>query len=186
MFRHFNKIFLTVLIFIVTLGLLFGAYFFYKQFFVNQPLSVTLDNSELIAQYELIHERKRPVLKVQLNKVDDLAIEFQRFLNTSGQILIEKDLQLELSSRPNSRLLEFYREINPGLYEATSLNNFTTLQSILIGKNQEYDLTKASLTISEDFIFLQLEDNGDYLYYILNRHEKSLPNIINNLGCDVK
>jgi len=184
--KHFNQVFLTVLIFIITLGLLFGAYFFYKQFFVNQPLSVTLDNSELIAKYELINERKNPVLRVQFRKVENLSNEFQKFLKTSGEILTEKDLQLELFSNPNPRLLEFYQEVNPALYEALSVGNYVKLQDILKEKNQEYGLTKVSLTISEGYIYLQLEDDTNYLYYILNRHENSFPRIINNIGSDME
>lgn len=186
MSKHINKILLIVLIFIVTLGLLFGAYFFYKQFFVNQPLSVTLDNSELIAQYELINERKNPILKIKLQKNHDLSYEFQRFLKTGGEMLTEKGLQLELYSNPNPGLLGFYQEINPALYEALSLNNYVELQEILKEKNQDYGLTKASLQISEDYLFLQLEDGDNYLYYILNRHSESFPKIINNIGSDME
>lgn len=184
--KHLNKILLILTIFIVTLGLLFGAYFFYKQFFINQPLSLTLDNSELIAKYELIDERKEPVLLIKLSQVDDLANEFQRFLSIGGQTLTEKNLQIKLTSNPNTRLLEFYHQINPALYEAQSLNNFVNLQAILLEKNKEFYLTKVQLTISKDYIFVQLEDEHDYLYYILNRHENSFPSIINDIGSDIE
>jgi hypothetical protein len=186
LFKPFNKIFLTVLIFFTALGLLFGGYFFYKHFFVNQPLSLTLDNSALIAKYELVSEGKKPIIKLQLNKVDDLAYEFPKFLTTSGQILTEKDLELELASHPNAKLLKFYQEINPALYEALSLGNYTNLQNVIAEKNSQYGLTKVNLGVSENYIYLQMEDNEDYLYYILNKNNDSFPKIINNIGSDVQ
>lgn len=184
--KPLKKLIIIVGISALTLGVLFGAYFFYTHFFIQEPLSTTLDNSELIGKYQMDNNHKKPVLKLKLNKVDDLAGEFQHFLANSGQLLTEKDLQVELFSNPNAKLLHFYQEINPTLYEVLSLNNFSSLQKELEMKNQQYGLTNIKLIISIDYLFLQLEDNENYLYYILNRDKNSYPEIINNIGSDME
>lgn len=186
MSKYFNRIIKIAAIFAVTLGVLFGAYFFYTQLFVKEPLSVTLDNSELIAEYQLGNSNKKPVLKIKLNMVKNLNNEFLNLINNTAQLLTKKDLQIQLSSNPNERLLDFYHDINPSLYEALSLNNFSKLQEKLEDKNQQYGLSEINLTISQDFLFLQLHDNNNYLYCILNRDNNSYPQIINNIGSDIQ
>lgn len=186
MSKGFNKIIITVVIFLVTLGLLFGAYFFYTQIFVQEPLSVTLDNSELIGEYRLEKSQKEPVLKVRLNKVSNLAGQFEHLLTSANEVLTKKNLHLELSSNPNEKLVDFYQEINPVLYEALSLNNFSDLHEKLRESGLQYGLSVAKLTISRDYLYLQLEDNDNYLYCILNRDKNSFPQIINNIGSDLK
>lgn len=186
MSKPLKKFIITAGITVLTLGVLFGAYFFYTHFFIQEPLSITLDNSELIGKYQLDNNHKKPVLKLKLNRVGDLAGEFQYFLNNSSQLLKEKDLQVELFSNPNAKLLNFYQEINPTLYEVLSLNNFSDLQKELEVTNQQYDLSEIKLIISTGYLFLQLEDNENYLYYILNRDKDSYPEIINNIGSDME
>lgn len=175
---------LTLLVSLFTLGLLLGTYFFYKHFFVNQPLSVTLDNSELVNKYQIIQDRKKPVLKIEFNKVNDLAYEFQQFLIESGQILTEKELELEITSKPNHKILNFYQEVHPSLYEALELGNYSELQEKIKEINETNLLTKADLSITKDYVYLQLEDKEYYLYTIFNRHENSFPKITNIMGSD--
>jgi len=184
-FKHLNKFMMIFLIFIITTGVLFGAYFLYKQFFVNQPLSVTLDNSELISEYQFIQDRKNPILKIKLSQVENFAELFQGFLTSGGQVLTEKDLELQISSSPNAKLLEFYQEIHPSLFEAAALGNYSKLQQKIKDENKNNKLSEAHLTISENYIFLELEDDDRYLYYVLNRIENSFPRIINNMGSDI-
>ncbi|KJS82782.1 MAG: hypothetical protein JM58_13935 [Peptococcaceae bacterium BICA1-8] len=183
MFKHLNKFMFIFLIFVLTTGVLFGAYFLYKQFFVNQPLSVTLDNSELISEYQFIQDRKKPILKIKLNRVENFSELFQGFLTSSGQVLTEKHLEIQLSSSPNAKLIEFYQEINPSLFEAITLGNYSELQQKIEDGNN--NLSKARLTISEKYIFLELEDDDRYLYYVLDRHNDNFPRIINNMGSDI-
>ncbi|KJS23424.1 MAG: hypothetical protein VR72_00960 [Clostridiaceae bacterium BRH_c20a] len=185
MFKHLNKFMMIFLIFVITTGVLFGAYFLYKQFFVNQPLSETLDNSELISEYQFIQDRNKPLLKIKLNQAENFAELFQGFLTSSGRVLTEKDLELQLSSNPNAKLLDFYQEIHPSLFEAAVLGNYSKLQQKIKDENINSKLSKAGLTISANYIILELEDADRYLYYVLNRVDNSFPRIINNIGSDI-
>ena len=90
MSKYFNRIIKIAAIFAVTLGVLFGAYFFYTQLFVKEPLSVTLDNSELIAEYQLGNSNKKPVLKIKLNMVKNLNNEFLNLINNTAQLLTKR------------------------------------------------------------------------------------------------
>jgi len=182
--KKLRQVLLTVLIALLTLGLLLGVYFIYNQFFVNQPLSAALDNSTLIAKYKLTQKNKNPVLKVKLMQVADFATEFQNFLIKSDGILTDKHLVVEIYSNPNQRITDFYQEIHPSVYEALFLGNYSELQEKLKDEADKLKLSKVGLTITEDFLYLQLEDNKNYLYYMFNRHENVFPKIV-NMGSDM-
>jgi len=184
--KNAGRILFTLLISITTFGLLFGAFFFYQEKFINKPLTTFLDNSQFINEYQVLTRENSSFLILQLQNTDDLADEFQSFLKESGEILSKEDFTLEIYSNPSQNLLDFYQEIQPAIYEALTLGNFTELQDRLTAKQKEYKLKEVKLTINQDFLFLQLEDQDNYLYHIYNRSEQVVPKVINHLGSDIK
>ncbi|MFZ5943631.1 MAG: hypothetical protein ACOYVD_05955 [Bacillota bacterium] len=181
---NIKKILLSCLAFLLTLGILFGAYFFYKQFFVNQPLSITLENSEFIAKYEITQDKANPTLNLYVNQTADFSSAFTDFINQSGQLMNKKDLMVKIASKPNGKLRDFYQEIHPSVFEALLHGNYTQLQDKLNILNEEFTLSKAVLTITEDYIFLQLEDGSSYLYSIFTINKERKPRFINQIGSE--
>ena len=178
-----NKIFYTGLIAFLTLGVLLGGNYLYNQFFVNQPLSSALENSKLIKSHQLTQKGKFPHLKLELAVVSDFPQEFAKFLNNSGDLLLDKPVYLELQSKPNENIHDFYQEIHPVIYETLTLGNFSTLQEKLRLAAKEAELSKAKLTVNQNHLYLQLEDKDSYLYLVFNRTSE-FPVIVNELGSD--
>ncbi|MFZ7102575.1 MAG: hypothetical protein ACOWWO_07945 [Peptococcaceae bacterium] len=182
MFKSYKKIMVSIFVFIIMLAILMGVYHFYKQYFVNQPLSVTLDNSDFIADYTIVEEGEKPVLRLELNKTRNLQHDFLDFLHNSQKLIEEKSLTVEITTRPNESLLTMYQQIHPAVYEALEIGNYTSLQDRLQKINKELILTRAELAITDDFLLLQLEDGDAYLYCVFNKGENSTPKILNVIG----
>ena len=184
MYTKLNKILYTGIIALLTLGVLVGGNYLYQQYFVNQPLSTALENASLIKSHQFTQKGKAPVLKLELVNVQNFPQEFQNFLNNSGDLLLDKPIYLELQSNPNENILDFYQEVHPAIYETLALGNFSQLQEKVSHGSRDYGLTEAKLTVNNDYLYLQLEDQDHYLYLVFNRSDE-FPMIVNELGSDI-
>ena len=183
MIGKLNRVVYTGVIALLTLGVLLSGYFFYNKYFINQPLSTVLENSNIITSYELSEKSHSPLLKLKLSPTVNFAKEFQNFLNNNEQMLSKKPIYLELQSNPNKKILKFYEEAHPVIYETLSLGNYSHLQEKINYLAQDYGLTKPKLTIDDKYLYLQLEDKENYLYLMFNRSDED-PLIVNGLGSD--
>jgi len=93
---------------------------------------------------------------------------------------------VEVLSNPNEKLKTFYKEIHPAVYEALALGNYTDLQEKIKKEAVNLKLSKADLIITNNNLYLQLEDKKNYLYCIFTREQDSYPKIMNNMGSDIK
>lgn len=184
MIGKLNKVVFTGVIALLTLGVLLGGYFFYNKYFINQPLSTALESSKIITNYELTEKSHSPLLKLELSPTTDFAQEFQDFLNNNYEMLLNKPINLELQSNPNEKILEFYEEAHPLIYETLSLDNYSHLQEKINYLANSYGLKKTKLTVNDKYLYLQLEDQESYLYLMFNR-SNDYPMIVNGLGSDI-
>lgn len=173
--QNIRKIFFVFLISLVTLGLLLGIYMFYDNFFIKKQLSSSLENSPLINRYEL----GETSLLLHLNRVDNLPKAYLDFLENNKKNLKNEKYSIQLISNPNKNLENFYEEINPIIYEAIYNHNYANLQQYMKNSLQDYQLTKLKLFITDDYLFLQMEDKDFYFYKIFNLKTETVPLLIN-------
>ncbi|SMB96286.1 hypothetical protein SAMN00017405_1495 [Desulfonispora thiosulfatigenes DSM 11270] len=183
MFKKTSKLMIVFGIMMMTLGILLFGYFFYEHQFLQKPLTNVLDNNSFIEKYEL-NEKSKTTLKIKVSKVDSFPKDFQDFMENSASNLLDQDLALEIYSNPNSKLNAFYQDIHPAVYEAQALGNFVNLQEKFNSLSQDLSVTNSKLTITNDYLFLQIEDGEYYLYKVFRRQTDEHPTIINNIGSD--
>lgn len=180
--RKFSKKMLVIVVtFFVIFLLLMGGYYFYQQYFISQPLSLTLDNSKLIDEYTIEENQEQLVICLDLNKTETLSDDFYQLLKKGSQ-LKKENLIIQIQSKPNENLLTVYQQLNPTIYEVLELGNYAFLQDRLKEFEKEKNLNKAEITVTDEFIFIILEDEEAYLYSIFNKGENSIPKIKNKMG----
>lgn len=181
--KQISRIIQVLLISLLTLGILFLGYFFYEHLFFQKPLTTALESSNFIEKHE-IKDASQNVLGVKVKQVDSFAKNFEDWIEKNESILRSKDLALEIHSNPNSNLDEFYEDLNPAIYEALALGNFITLQEKFTSLSENSEVTEHKLAVTNDYLFLEIEDGEYYLYKVFRRDPEKHPVFINNIGSD--
>lgn len=183
MFNKISKVFIALGIASLTLGILLLGYVLYEHQFLQKPLTNALNETNLVEDYKIV-DNPQKILKVKVAKVDNFFEDFQKFMEKSQKLLLDKKLSLELISNSNSKLNEFYKELHPAIYEALSLDNFSVLQDKFNTLSTKLSLTNSQMFVTDDYILFQVEDGDFYLYKVFRRDSNKVPFLINDMGSD--
>lgn len=167
-FPKFNiaKIALT---FVLTLGFLLVGRFIYQEVGIVEPVRKNVMSVSEVHQVEVIAEQDGVLtVTVEMGEVDSLKYSYQAIKQLLPQQKLSK---LEINDRRNDYLTNLWRENHFALEEAATIGNFTEMQQLIDEKLSKEHLDRWQLEIDGENLYLQMHDNGYYLYEVVPRHD---------------
>lgn len=150
--------------FSLTFLALIAGHQLYDQYMVRRSIEQKILATGLVKRVDWSQEGE---LLVYLNPVSDLRMAYQ-VLETS----VARRTTMRVLDQPSVLLETVYRQIEPALYEAAALSNFTSLAEAAERAATAAGLEGYSVQVDERRIYLSLHHRGAYLYRIVPRHEQ--------------
>lgn len=163
------QVWLIALAFLGTAALLFGGQVLQKSLRVTQPLKETVLSRDEVKNIEVIPLAKSEGVKVklELNQTADLQDTLE-FVRDQVELYHGKRVTAwELGGKSNDRLKELRYELSFYLEEAQTSGHYRQLKEEL--DSFEAVGVTARIYLTESFIYLQLEEEGNFLYQALPR-----------------
>jgi len=171
---HLVPVLLTSLL---SAALLFGGYFLYRQFALQEPLQKIVSGYEGVNDSHITINRSEVTLKLDLQpgtKLRDLV----QHVSTEGKSVIDgRQLKLDVEQHSNAVLDEYWDNAMFSVAEAMESRTYTLIPAKLDElktQNSEYKDIVATTEIDETNVYVSLSNGNESKYIILPRQPATL------------
>ena len=160
------RIHVILLSLVVGLSVFFGIRWIYNKFGTDVPLAEALSVHKAVQSYTI--DRKRPVVRVviQLGPTADLKETYRDLFELVRSFLGNRPFELQIKDNRDDKLERAYYYAQFAVYEAIRLGNFREMVRF-IEEEAAKEGAKATVSLDQENVYIQLEDNDHYLYEII-------------------
>lgn len=168
---HLGKFRLTiiVIVFIATITILFGGKSIYYEYHIEKPIQSVYKNMPEIKGVKLQTNNDDVNLFIQINKTKNLQETFQEIKTKAEKIFGTKPFKININDKSDGTLDKTFYFIQFDIYEAIDRGDYSTMVDKIESKSKNAGVT-SKLYIDDDYLYLQMEHGGNYLYKIFPRH----------------
>ena len=167
---------LILLAFLITLGILFGGETLATKYRINDPLKKEVGAISGVGGFKLEQAKNGVVIDLKLRKVDDLQDVLDQVKQKVQSFQDKPVLGFQIQDHPNHLWKLSHYQLSFYLEEAAVSGRYIQLKNAL----DSFRGITARAYLSHDFIYLQMEDGGHYLYQAIPR--TAPPDPTNNNG----
>jgi hypothetical protein len=153
---------------VLTLVILSLSYTLYEKVGVKDPLERLLMSDNAVKNVTATKDKGVTVLEIEFNRVEDFAASYGAVEKVIRERLGENYRILVKDAR-NDKLDDSYLSIHYYLEEASVRGNFGDMIESCQDKLLEKDISNFKIVLDERHIYVQIADEGAYLYAVLDR-----------------
>ena len=149
-------------------GLLVGAQFFFKNFYIAGNFEEKLSQVEGIKKIEINDDH----ITLTMGKVNNLKETYQEIT----QVIQDKKYEILIKDLPSPILEDAAEKSEIAIYEGIYRGNFTEISDYIRNLAGENGIT-VKIFVDNERVYLQMEEEQNFLYRIIDRPEHALPGI---------
>jgi hypothetical protein len=158
------------LITLLSLGLLMGGSIVYNKYTSDQPLFKALNGIQEVKNIQLLkNDKKGMTVLAELNEVEDLSSAYRKIAEAVAPVAGSKPYRILLTDNRSTELESVYYRIHYTLQEGIATGNFSVMANDLESRLAEMGFHHYRVYVAQDYVFLQIHQDGKYLYDILPR-----------------
>ncbi|HYF91215.1 MAG TPA: hypothetical protein VD969_03105 [Symbiobacteriaceae bacterium] len=155
----------------VTLAVLFGAGFLVKSQTVEEPLKAAYTKSPVVETSSVERQGDKYVIKVKFKDVPDFALAYGDLYEETERLLKETPFTIQVADHRSPKLEQTFRRVNLYVQEALATGQFSAMADRVEAEAAKAGLT-ARLAVDNDRVFVQMHDEGAYLYSVAERSKE--------------
>lgn len=181
MYKRLNnlRIWLILLAFLGTVGVLFGGQKLAAKFQIENPVRNTIKAIKSVKDFQIKEISNGLIVELKIGKVGNLETVLDLVKHKVEQYYEQPVRYFNISGLPDEKLQQVRYDLSFYLEEALVSGSYTQLKQAL----ESYQPIKAKVYLGTDFIYIQLENNTHYLYEAIPRRSK-IVSVNNNQGGD--
>lgn len=173
------RLYLVLLAFLVTVGVLFGGQKLVAKYRSEDPTRRAIGAIREVRDFEVKQASDGLTVELKLDKVGNLELLLDEIKQKVEAHYHQPIRNFKITGRPDQQLQQMRYNISFYLEEALVSGRYIQLKEALDG----YQPVKAQVYLGTDFVYLQLENDDHYLYEAIHRGSKVL-STNNNQGGD--
>lgn len=159
---------------LLSAGLMFGGWFMYRQFAIQEPLQKIVNSYEGVNRSQISINQDYVSLKLDLEPGTKLR-ELVQYISSEGKSVIGgRVLQLEVEQHTNAVLDEIWDKAMFSVAEAMESRKYTLIPDTLDELKQEYEGITATTEIDDNNVYVSLTNGNDSKFIILPRQPESM------------
>lgn len=167
-----------ILIFLLSLSLLLGGQWVYQKNHVQGNLVEKLNNIDGVYSSSIEkNNRQNSLIKIHLEEVEDLRHVYRQAVSTAADHLRTEAFSIEIVDRPNQVLISIWETTHLSIYQSLAQFSYDEIGGKISTEAQKHDRIKYRVQMDWDHVYLQLHDEGNYLYQIIPRLPLNQPDI---------
>ncbi|WP_379129305.1 hypothetical protein [Paenibacillus sp. sgz500958] len=159
---------------LLSAALLFGGWFLYRQYAIQEPLQKIVDSYEGVNDSQITINRNQVALKLDLEPGTKLR-ELVQFITTEGKSAIgSRSLALDIEQHSNAVLDELWDKAMFSVAEAMESRKYTLIPATLNELKSEYEGVTATTEMDETNVYVSLTNGKESKYIILPRQPETM------------
>jgi hypothetical protein len=163
---------------LLSFGVLVGVNWLYQQYLVKAPLGEALSQRTEIIAWSLKEDSNKTVLMLELGPVSNLKESCRAILDITTQYLGDKGIEILIVDHRSPELEEVRYDLQFSLYEAIAQGNFIQMSEKILVLVEPAKLDKYQVFVDENYLYIQLFKNTNYLYEVIPRVPEKQPNLV--------
>lgn len=170
MYRRLNdlRIWLILLAFLGTVGVLFGGQKLTTKFRIENPVRNTIKALKAVKDFQVKEISNGLIVELKIDKVVNLETVLDLVKHKVERHYDQPVRHFKIKGQPDQKLRQVRYDLSFYLEEALVSGNYTQLKQAL----ESYQPVKAKVYLGTDFIYIQLENDTHYLYEAIPRRSK--------------
>lgn len=177
------RIYIVIAAVAVTLAILLTIQFFHQKYQVEQPLFKLYSQTKLVNDVKLEEKENYVTVVLDVKETDNLMKAYQELTDYTREIMGDSEFTIKLKDKRSKTLEKAYYDSQFIIYEAIAKGDFTRMADV-IKKNADVVGAQARVYIDEKNIYVQFLKDGEYLYEIVPRQQKSQDGLAGMMGSD--
>lgn len=162
---------LILVAFLATVAILFSGRALATKFQVDQPLAKELKQIKAVEQFKLTNEANGISVYLKVKQVKNLQEVLDEVKQKVERYEHKTVSDIKLACNPDQTLKDIQYQLIFYLEEATVSGRYTQLLKAL----DTFDGVTAKVYLTNEYIYLQLDNGANYLYQAIPRTAKLLP-----------
>ncbi|MEK0314079.1 hypothetical protein [Cohnella sp. 56] len=154
---------------VLSAAVLFGGWFAYRHYGVEQPLDRTAAKVPGVESAHTDMNADGITLKVKLSKDADLADVYRTVKEEGARSIGSKSLKLVAENADNEKLEKIWRSALFDVAQAMDRKEYTGIRDAMAKLSSETPGLEASTEIDDDNVYISLRLDGSAKYVILPR-----------------
>lgn len=161
---------------IFTLFLLFGGWFAYQQFYVQQPIEAFINQKEHVTLHDMRINNNQINLYLDFSKPDNFVDDYKEIQEFVATKAPGKMVNIHLSKH-GENMKDLWEEEYFGLAEAIQKQEYSRIPEIIEEMGKKRQLEKTVARMDEQNVYVFLQSGTDHLYAVLPLKVKEEVNI---------
>jgi hypothetical protein len=168
------KLTAVLLIAVLMFGLLLGGKYVYGKVTSDQPLFKSFQNVPEVTGVQILKNTKKEMeILVTLAEVDDLAVAYHNLAQMAQPVAGDRECRLILTDARNEILAKAYYDIHYLIQESIATGAFAAMADKVEERIDRTEINRHRVVVGNEYVFVQLHHDGQYLYEIIPRQEKT-------------
>lgn len=156
-----------LLAFVIASGLLFGGYFFYQAYAVDNPVEKGIAETEGVAEAAVETTRNRIDVTLRLTKNADLRSVYRHIADLVGERGSGRELSIKLEQDSSPGLEQIWHSALFDVAEAMENRKYGDLPGIMNRLGKEFPRLSTELSMDETAIYISLYLDDASLHKVL-------------------
>ncbi|MDT3426773.1 hypothetical protein J2Z22_002307 [Paenibacillus forsythiae] len=155
-------------------ALLFGGWFLYREFAVQEPLEKVVSSYEGVKQSHITINRNEVTLKLDLQPGTKLR-ELVQYINTEGKSIIgDRTIKLDVEEHSSQVLDDYWDQALFSVAEAMESRKYTAIPEALKKLSAQYKNVAVTTEIDDKNVYVSLSDGKESKFIILPREPETM------------
>ncbi|TCS84174.1 hypothetical protein [Tepidibacillus fermentans] len=170
---------LTVIVFMISLLVLFGGRFIYQNYRIEQPIQVAMSEIKGVKLNQIQYDQQKVELTIVVQDVENFVDTYHQIENKIQPMIGKRELQLHFVNNQDQTLLRAWNQAYFNIAQAMDKNEYSTIPIVLEKLKKQSRLDKVGYGIDEKNVYVDLHVGKKSLYFILPRRVNQG---VNNVG----
>ncbi|AKG35374.1 hypothetical protein [Paenibacillus durus] len=159
---------------LLSAALLFGGWFLYREFAVQEPLEKMVSSYEGVKQSHITINRNEVTLKLDLQPGTKLR-ELVQYINTEGKSIIgDRTVKLDMEEHSSQVLDDYWDKALFSVAEAMESRKYTVIPETLKQLSAQYKNVTVTTEIDDKNVYVSLSDGKESKFIILPREPETM------------
>lgn len=157
-----------IFIALISLAILFGGWWAYRQFNIVTPLKTSLESVSGVKNVEL-DGGSSGVIRVTLGPVSDFQETYSSITQTVHEVLGSSgSVTVKIEDKRNQDLTNAYENLQPIIADGIAQGDYTKMFSRVVDKAKEMNVNaKITMNVEDHNLYIQLMKGNNYAYYVI-------------------
>lgn len=159
---------------VISATVLFGGWFMYREFAVQEPLEKIVSSYEGVKASQISINRNEVDLKLELQPGTKLR-ELVQYIHTEGKSIIgSRAVNLTVEDHSNQTLDEYWNKALFSVAEAMESRKYTLIPDTLNDLSEQYANVTATTEIDDNNVYVSLTNGNGSKFIILPREPETM------------